>query len=60
MYRELVERKLFIRVKKREIIKKINELEMAGVDYTDLIFATIMEADINQLLKEKKKKLSLV
>lgn len=55
MYRELVERKLFIRVKKKEIIKKINELEMAGVDYTDLIFATIMEADINQLLKEKRK-----
>ena len=55
MYRELV-----VRAYGEEAIKKIDLLRQSGINMTELILSAVMLADIEKLIKEKRKRLACV
>lgn len=51
-------RELIVRAYCKETIKKIDQLRQSGINITELVLTAIMQADIEKLKQEKRKRLA--
>lgn len=51
-------RELVVRAYDKETIKKIDQLRQSGINITELVLTAIMQADIEKLKQEKRKRLA--
>lgn len=51
-------RELVVRAYGKETIKKIDQLRQSGINITELVLTAIMQADIEKLKQEKRKRLA--